>query len=38
MALRRRIREELPGSIEIVLGDEDLAPAAEGRAAEDPGR
>jgi len=32
------IREELTSALEIVLVHEDLAPAAEGAASEDPGR
>jgi hypothetical protein len=32
------VGEQLAGSLEIILGDEDLAPAAEGRAPEGPSR
>jgi DNA uptake protein ComE-like DNA-binding protein len=38
MRLRRLVGEQLAGSLEIVFGDEDLAPAAEVRASEDPSR
>jgi hypothetical protein len=38
MRLRRLVGEQLAGSLEIVFVDDDLAPAAEGRAPEDPSR
>jgi hypothetical protein len=34
MRLQRLVGEQLAGSLEIVFGDEDLAPAAKGRASE----
>jgi hypothetical protein len=36
--LQRLVGEQLAGSLEIVFGDEDLAPAAKGRAPEGPSR
>ena len=36
--LQRLVGGQLAGSLKIVFGDEDLAPAAEGRAPEDPSR
>jgi hypothetical protein len=38
MRLQRLVGEQLAGSLEIILGDEDLAPAAEGRAPKGPRR
>jgi hypothetical protein len=38
MRLQGLVGEQLAGSLEIVFGDEDLAPAGKGRAPEGPSR